>query len=230
MYGYIYKVINLKNLKYYIGKKTGDFDNNYYGSGKIIKQAIEKYGKENFKIEILEICENKKELNESEIQYINKLQPAYNIAKGGDGGDTLSYATELYKQSVYNKRANSLKKKYSGISESKRCEWSKNISKAKKGRSNGREGYTHTKESIEKIKLSNIEAAKKRDLSWYKNHKNAMAKRKGKPAHNKKAIIINGKLYESISEACIMEKTYKQKIYKMIKEGKAYYEKSGNNV
>lgn len=52
MYGYIYKTTNLINNKIYIGQhkvKEEKIDNSYYGSGKLIIQAIKKYGKENFK-------------------------------------------------------------------------------------------------------------------------------------------------------------------------------------
>ena len=55
----IYKTTNLINNKIYIGQ---DSRNNpyYYGSGTIITLAIKKYGKNNFKKEILETCNNKK--------------------------------------------------------------------------------------------------------------------------------------------------------------------------
>ena len=49
----IYKTTNLVNGKIYIGK---DKNNNpsYLGSGKILKLAIKKYGKENFTKETIE--------------------------------------------------------------------------------------------------------------------------------------------------------------------------------
>jgi len=54
MYGYIYKTTNILNNKIYIGKKeSSSFVETYYGSGTVLKQAIKKYGQENFKIEIL---------------------------------------------------------------------------------------------------------------------------------------------------------------------------------
>ena len=57
----IYKTTNLINGKIYIGQ---DLENNpnYFGSGLIFKKAILKYGKNNFKKEILEYCFNKQEL------------------------------------------------------------------------------------------------------------------------------------------------------------------------
>ena len=40
MYGYIYKTTNLLNGRIYIGKRKGDFDNNYFGSGRYLLNAV----------------------------------------------------------------------------------------------------------------------------------------------------------------------------------------------
>lgn len=88
----IYKIVNLINGSFYIGQDSKN-NPNYLGSGKIIKQAIKKYGKNNFKKIILEECSNLKELSEREIYWIeheNAISKGYNIAKGGNGGDTIS--------------------------------------------------------------------------------------------------------------------------------------------
>ena len=94
-YFYVYKTTNLLNSKFYIGKHTSNKENDeYFGSGKLLCLAINKYGIENFKKEILEYCCSNEELNEREkfwIEKENSLFPiGYNIAKGGDGGDLLS--------------------------------------------------------------------------------------------------------------------------------------------
>ena len=90
----IYKTTNLLDNKFYIGK---DKKNNpdYYGSGLILNRAIKKYGKENFKKEILETCINTEHLCEREIYWIKKLNSqdreiGYNIADGGFGDDTFT--------------------------------------------------------------------------------------------------------------------------------------------
>lgn len=87
----IYKITNLINNKIYVGQ---DKNNNsfYLGSGTAIKNAIKKYGKENFKKDILETCSDCNELNEKEIYWIDKLNSrdkeiGYNISKGGDEGN-----------------------------------------------------------------------------------------------------------------------------------------------
>lgn len=55
MYGYIYETFNAITNKKYIGQhKSEKFDPKYFGSGKILLSAINKYGIENFKCKILE--------------------------------------------------------------------------------------------------------------------------------------------------------------------------------
>ena len=57
MYGYIYKTTNLINGKIYVGQhkcSKNSIDESYIGSGIYLKHAIEYYGKNNFKCEILE--------------------------------------------------------------------------------------------------------------------------------------------------------------------------------
>lgn len=111
MYGYIYKVINLINGKYYVGKhKSNGFDPSYYGSGKVFKQALRLYGKENFYREILAECDTLEDLNAKERYYITLLQSdnCYNIAEGGDGGDTWSKLSEEQKKEANRKRSYSL--------------------------------------------------------------------------------------------------------------------------
>jgi group I intron endonuclease len=94
-YGYVYKTTNLINNKIYIGqhKWTGhEIDPKYLGSGKILKEAIKTYGKENFKCEILEWCESFDELNKRERYWEKfhglpdpKREIGYNITIGGQG-------------------------------------------------------------------------------------------------------------------------------------------------
>lgn len=91
----IYKTTNLINNKIYIGKNKGN-NNWYLGSGKLLIYAIKKYGKENFKKEIIEICTSLEHMIEREIFWIEKLNArdrniGYNIQIGGDGGDNYQY-------------------------------------------------------------------------------------------------------------------------------------------
>jgi group I intron endonuclease len=80
--------VNLINGKIYVGQSLHNRDN-YLGSGIRLGFAIEKYGRDNFKKEILEVCEPTL-LNEREIFWIDKLDACnpvvgYNLTMGGDG-------------------------------------------------------------------------------------------------------------------------------------------------
>ena len=83
----IYKVTNLINGKYYIGKhQTKNLNDGYMGSGKLIKQAIEKNGIENFKKEILHIFDNEEDMNAKEAELVVINENTYNLCPGGKGG------------------------------------------------------------------------------------------------------------------------------------------------
>lgn len=101
----IYKTTNLINKKIYVGQDSKN-DPDYLGSGKAIKRAIKKYSKTNFIKEIIENCNDKDELNEREIYWINELNSTnrkigYNISKGGAEGDREA-GFKIAKQGVYN--------------------------------------------------------------------------------------------------------------------------------
>lgn len=111
MYGYIYLTTNLVNGKRYIGQKKSDvfLHEKYLGSGLLLKNSIKKYGKENFKVELIEECESEEQLNDREIYWISYYNACdsddfYNIHCGGSGGDTLKGMTneqrEAHRQNV----------------------------------------------------------------------------------------------------------------------------------
>jgi group I intron endonuclease len=68
----VYLVENLVNGKKYVGMDTQN-NPKYLGSGTLIMKAIRKYGKENFKKSILEICSSVTELEKKETWWINHL-------------------------------------------------------------------------------------------------------------------------------------------------------------
>ena len=85
---YIYKTINLINNKIYIGQTTKN-DPYYLGGGLYLVRAIRKYGKSNFKIEIIQKCNSLIELNKVKKYWIKTLKSqdkniGYNIANGGN--------------------------------------------------------------------------------------------------------------------------------------------------
>ena len=80
IFGYVYKTTNLINDRSYIGKKKKSvFDHTYYGSGIVLAEAIKKYGKENFSIEILGWATTIDELNSLEKQFISQYKVSNNI-------------------------------------------------------------------------------------------------------------------------------------------------------
>ncbi len=89
-YGYIYKTTNLINGKIYIGQKAKNtFDKSYFGSGIYLKNALKKYGKENFSCFLLCWCWNQQELNKKEIEFIKyfkTIENGYNLMTGGNQG------------------------------------------------------------------------------------------------------------------------------------------------
>ena len=91
MFYTIYKITNKINGKIYIGKHQTETPNDgYYGSGKSIKSAIKKYGKENFEKEVLFVFETEYEMNLKEKELITEdfvsRSDTYNLGIGGEGG------------------------------------------------------------------------------------------------------------------------------------------------
>lgn len=110
--GFVYKIINLKTGKFYIGKKSlyhtrkkkisqrmkkqtgtrktyertvkeSDWKD-YYGSSKELLADIQKYGKKHFSREILELCCSKKYLSFCEIKYQMQLDVLKNQSYNGN--------------------------------------------------------------------------------------------------------------------------------------------------
>jgi group I intron endonuclease len=119
---HIYKTTNKVTGKFYVGKEVG-YKNYYLGSGKLLLQAIEKHGKENFIKETLEHCTSVEQLNEREKYWIDKLNAlgnrGYNMAPGGTGGD-LSKFINYKKRVVPSSATESARKWWASLSEEER--------------------------------------------------------------------------------------------------------------
>jgi predicted HTH domain antitoxin len=90
MIHYVYKIINLKNQLYYIGSRTHPDPENddYMGSSKIMNNLYRIEGKENFRKEIIQEFDTRKEANikENELiiySLINYPQLVYNLKPSG---------------------------------------------------------------------------------------------------------------------------------------------------
>jgi hypothetical protein len=91
IYYIIYKTTNIVDGFEYIGQhSTVNLDDGYLGSGKRLKNAIKRYGRESFKKEILYIFDTFDKMNQKEIELVNesyiKRPDAYNIVTGGNSG------------------------------------------------------------------------------------------------------------------------------------------------
>lgn len=185
---YIYKITNLINNKIYIGKRTcnisPELDSDYLGSGKLIAKAIKKYGKNNFKKEILEIC-TPETINEKEKFHINQQNSTcpkigYNLTEGGDGVGQLCSKMKTYYNNDLNKEIRIMNTEIApeGFTPGRRPFLQETKNKmARKGKLNGMYGVhrfgnknpffgkTHTEET--KQLLSNIQ----KDACWMINQK-----------------------------------------------------------
>jgi group I intron endonuclease len=149
----IYKITNLLDGKVYIGQDSKDRDA-YFGSGLLIRRAIKKYGRENFRREVLEVCHDKPSMDAAEQRWILELQsqnPAigYNIAFGGEGGSTRhgQRNSDYQKQRV--REANKARPPVSAETKEK-------MSLAKKGQEGTFKGKEHSADSKEKNRQSHL--------------------------------------------------------------------------
>lgn len=98
MIGYIYITTNDVNDIIYIGKRQKPkFEKSYKGSGKHLKLAFVKYGKDKFHTKLIEECDSISELCFAEKKWIafykNNGYELYNIAAGGEGGNNVDWAS-----------------------------------------------------------------------------------------------------------------------------------------
>lgn len=190
----IYKTTNLANGKFYIGKDTKN-KNSYLGSGKILKKAIKKHGKENFKKEILEVCKNNDELCEREIYWINFYNSTdnkigYNLSKGGKGGIL------GYKMSKKTKNKLSIALKNRILSK----EHKDGISKALKNKPKSDIHKKRVSDGVKKIYKNGFispSKGKKHSLEFREN----MTKILQGTSRANKSILIHGIKYKSFKEA-----------------------------
>jgi hypothetical protein len=169
MYYTVYKITNLINDKIYIGvHKTSNLDDDYMGSGKLIKLSIKKHGLENFKKEYIEVFDNTTDMFNMESKLVNEefidRNDTYNIALGGKSG-SFEYINQSGRNHLHDNRENSLRNLEKGnkafieklkAEDGFKDEWSKRISETLKinfdcGMMNGFKNKTHTDETKKKI-------------------------------------------------------------------------------
>ena len=162
MHYIIYKTINLINGKFYVGKhQTNDLNDGYIGSGKLLKRAIKKYGKENFITEILIECSSEVHMNLAEkIFVVVDSEVSYNLCPGGKGGFGFINNSGL---NIYPNHTTTSAKNFIKCQARQKELWSSleyrrevgvKISKALKGRNGHFKGKKHTLETLEKMRAS----------------------------------------------------------------------------
>lgn len=196
MYGYIYITTNLINGKKYIGKhKSKYFNPNYKGSGKYLRRAINKYGWDNFKVELVKECYSKDELDNSERIFILESGAQfsnmyYNIAPGGLGGFGSGENSPRYNKIPYNRGKSMSDEQKLKISKSETGkvlskETKDKISKSVSGSNNPFYGKHHTEET--KSHLSQVHTGKV--VSQYVKDKISKSM-KGKKFPNRKYRLV----------------------------------------
>lgn len=113
-YHFIYKTTNLLNGKYYYGMhSTNNLNDEYYGSGKRLRYSINKHGKENHIVEVLEFFPDRKTLadREKEIVNLNEIakENCINLVVGGQGGYISEMGVKKGRKIVNEKYGNKLK-------------------------------------------------------------------------------------------------------------------------
>lgn len=166
-YHYIYKTTCDINGKFYYGMhSTSNLEDGYIGSGTRLWHSINKHGKENHSIEILEYFENREILKSKERELVNEDMlndpMCMNLCLGGEGGwETLNSNSDAQRSKGNKGRAKMR------ILEETDPEWvakrSKSLSDARKLEyRNGTRiinppdwtGRKHSEKSIEKMKAS----------------------------------------------------------------------------
>ncbi len=123
----VYETTNLVNGRKYRGAHKGNVNDGYLGSGKILNQAIQKYGKHNFIREILFCAFDIESMYWAESILVSKEwieeHNAYNLRPGGSGGfehikithgvDNIQQIPNIHEKSLSTRKIN-WEKKYGG--------------------------------------------------------------------------------------------------------------------
>jgi len=109
-YHIVYKTTNTLNNKIYVGlHSTDNVEDGYLGSGFILKAAIKKYGKANFRRELLAILVDRDEARALEADIVTTEFCArldtYNLIEGGGGsGDQCGDKNHMWGKKAHNRK------------------------------------------------------------------------------------------------------------------------------
>lgn len=204
-FGFIYITTNMINGVRYIGQRRFSRGyETYLGSGKILKKAIKKYGKENFIRSIVAIAYSKEELDKLEIEFIKNYNAVdsddfYNISDGGHTGNNFAGKSEEEMIKIRQKMSKNQKGK---VVSSKTKKY---ISDALKGKYIGKKHWFHNKHFSElhkkRISKSNMGKIVSNQAKENMKRNHANVKRENHP-HAKKIICLNtNKIFDCIQDA-----------------------------
>lgn len=201
-YNYVYITTNLINGKQYVGSHgSNTLQDGYLGSGSLLYQAIQKYGRHNFKKEILQHKDNIKEARLCEEFYISKFNTlipnGYNInPNGGIPGTQTPESIEKMRQSLKKVIHND--------------EWCKKISKSLKGKkksfdqanrlrelakgNHNFKGKTHSTECRKKLSLLASKRIKEKNSMYGKTLYSIWLNKYGEEEANKRQLDMKNKM------------------------------------
>lgn len=174
----VYITTNLKNGKKYIGSDSNN-DKYYYGSGVNLKKAIKKYGKKNFKKNILWSGPKEflREMEEYYCEYYNtqKSNLFYNCTNKGTGSIKGQPHLAKYKPIHQWDLKGNLIKNWSSYTEATRITGIQTIGSALIGKQKSAGGYIWTKENVKPIPQSEWKKRDSKKLGQY-NDNNTLIK------------------------------------------------------
>lgn len=210
--GFVYKWVNTKNNKWYIGSHFGSLEDGYTASGVAINKAFKKYGIDSFVRDVIYTGDDYKEKEESFLIELDAANDplSYNLKNTSIGGDVWVGRKETEEYRMY----------LSKISQP--------------GEKNGMYGKSHTEEVKNLLREKAIgKEAWNKGLKGYMSEEHALAfsrkgfkhsektkqkmseKRKDSQNPNAKKVTIEGVTYKSIKEASIVTGLSYYKIHKL---------------
>lgn len=220
----IYLITNIENKKQYVGITKFSIEERFSQHTKrgfLLTQAIQKYGEQNFSIELIEEVESADRAYELEIFYIQKYNTkvphGYNLTNGGDGiygvvisEDDRKRRSEIMKKLHKEKRtgmygknhSEETKKKMSAASKGKSKPWLVGVKKSEEAKEKIRQrnlGRTLSKEIRKKISENHHDISGKNNPMYGKNHSpETIEKMREKAKSRSKRFWINNGVDERL--------------------------------
>ena len=235
-YGFIYITTNMVNGKRYLGQKRFDEWNKwkaYLGSGRALKNALKKYGKENFSRNIICLCYYEEELNQTEYDlsvFLNVVESNdwYNLEYGGSGCSGYHHTDETKKhlsEVLSGENHPWYGKHHSEESKQKMSEKHKGIEPANKGKSATEETKQKLRDAwigrprnfSDEVKKKMSESHKNPSDETREKLRNAQIKRyENQEERKKQSVAMSGNKNPRYGQHCTEET--KEKIRKKAKE------------